>query len=154
MACRPGIVTVCTGRLCSGERVGLGFTSQASFTVAYGPGHAQVSMHIQPLRELLRPTGITTVLLDPVSCRQRMLIESPAAWARHGCRHPSGTGSPSCPLPVGPGPFSPLAAPFTTSSLPLHHFPARMLLANSPGPAVPWRAVRAGAGMKCVQEVT
>lgn len=64
VACGPGIVTVCSGRLCSGERVGLGFTSQASFAAAYGPGHAQVRMRIQCLQDLLRPTGITTVLLD------------------------------------------------------------------------------------------
>jgi hypothetical protein len=62
----PGIVTICTGRLCSGERVGLGFTSQASLTAVYGPEHARVRLHIQPLRDLLRPTGINTVLLDPV----------------------------------------------------------------------------------------
>jgi hypothetical protein len=65
----PGIVTIRTGCLPSGERVGLGFTSQASLAAAYGPGHAWVQLHIRLLRALLGPKGITTVLLDPVRCR-------------------------------------------------------------------------------------
>lgn len=64
----PGIVTICTGCLRSGERVGLGFTSQDSFSAAYGPEHAQLRMRIQPLRSLLQPMGITIVVLDPVKC--------------------------------------------------------------------------------------
>jgi hypothetical protein len=66
LVCCPGIVTICTGRLQSGERVGVGFTSQASLAAAYGPGHAWALLHVRLLRALLDSKGITTVLLDPV----------------------------------------------------------------------------------------
>lgn len=69
-ACGPGMMTICTARLRSGEPTGLGFTSQAGPTAAHGPEQAWVRLHSQLLRDLLRPTGITNVLLDPVSCCQ------------------------------------------------------------------------------------
>lgn len=62
----PGIVTLRTGRLDSGERVGLGFTSRDRACAAFGAEHAAVQLHVRALVEMLAQTGVARLAIDPV----------------------------------------------------------------------------------------
>jgi hypothetical protein len=73
--CSMNIVTIRTGRLPSGERIGLGFTSAAGLAAVFGPGQAGIVMHLRALHEMLACRGITTVQVDPVT---RPLARTPA----------------------------------------------------------------------------
>jgi hypothetical protein len=66
--CSAGVVAIRTARLPSGERVGLGFTSEARLAGVLGTGQAWILIHLEPLRAMLTPRGITQVLVDPLRC--------------------------------------------------------------------------------------
>jgi hypothetical protein len=100
-ACASGTVTIRTGRLQSGEPIGLGFTSAASLAVVLGPGHPWIHLHLQALREMLAPHGITRIRIDPLPApaqrhglqvRPRGDVHPPgsAAWQAGTLRHPAG----------------------------------------------------------------
>lgn len=61
----PNIVTLRTGRLDSGERVGLGFTSDAKFRAVFGAEQAKVWIRVGLLQEMLIPLGIKQIVVDP-----------------------------------------------------------------------------------------
>jgi hypothetical protein len=65
----PGVMTILTGLLPSGERVGLGFTTPNRLAAVFGPGHASVPLHLRALRGLLAPCGLTEVQVDPAPAR-------------------------------------------------------------------------------------
>jgi len=65
--CSMNIVTIRTGRLSSGERIGLGFTSAAGLAAVFGPGQAWIVIHLRALHEMLACLGITIVQVDPVT---------------------------------------------------------------------------------------
>jgi hypothetical protein len=66
--CSASVVAIRTARLPSGERVGLGFTSEARLAGVLGTGHAWILIHLEPLRAMLMPRGITQVVVDPLRC--------------------------------------------------------------------------------------
>jgi hypothetical protein len=54
-----------TGRLVTGERAGLAFTSEATLLLALGPSQQWVRLDARALRSMLAPLGITHVRIDP-----------------------------------------------------------------------------------------
>ena len=61
---RAGTLSVQTGRLPSGERVGLAFTSQASLLLAFGPPQQFVHLAGPALTGLLAPLGVKQFRID------------------------------------------------------------------------------------------
>jgi hypothetical protein len=62
---RAGTVSLQTGRLISGERVGLAFTSEASLLMTLGPLQQWIQLAPGALRAMLAPLGVTCVRVDP-----------------------------------------------------------------------------------------
>jgi hypothetical protein len=62
---QAGTLALRTGRLVSGERVGLAFTSEASLLVTMGPFQHWVRLAAEPLRDMLAPLGVQCVRIDP-----------------------------------------------------------------------------------------
>jgi hypothetical protein len=60
-----GTLALQTGRLISGERIGLAFTSEASLLMTLGPLQQWIRLAPGALRAMLAPLGITRVRLDP-----------------------------------------------------------------------------------------
>jgi hypothetical protein len=62
---RAGTVSLQTGRLISGERVGLAFSSEASLLMTLGPSQQWIQLAPGALRAMLAPLGVTCVRVDP-----------------------------------------------------------------------------------------
>jgi hypothetical protein len=62
---QAGTLALRTGRLVSGECVGLAFTSEASLLVTMGPFQHWVRLAAEPLRDMLAPLGVQCVRIDP-----------------------------------------------------------------------------------------
>lgn len=62
---QAGTLALRTGRLTSGERVGLAFTSEASLLLTMGPFQHWVRLAAEPLRDMLAPLGVQCVRIDP-----------------------------------------------------------------------------------------
>jgi hypothetical protein len=60
-----GALAVRTGRLGSGERVGLAFTSEESLTRALGPSQQWIHLALEALADMLAPLGIEHITVDP-----------------------------------------------------------------------------------------
>lgn len=63
----PGVLALRTGRLPSGQRVGLAYTSAAALLSALGPGQPWIRLHEDALRDMLEPAGIDQIRVD--ACR-------------------------------------------------------------------------------------
>jgi len=63
--CAAGTLAVRTGRLISGERVGLAFTSEASLTRTLGPSQQWIRLAREALADMLEPLGIEHTIIDP-----------------------------------------------------------------------------------------
>jgi hypothetical protein len=100
-----GMVSVRTGRLEGGGRVGIAFTSEERLIRAFGAGQRSIRLHVSALRGLLRPLGVTRIQVDPTAVvnesslrlgelAERLLLQSPAAHETQGFhRAPAGAGS-------------------------------------------------------------
>jgi hypothetical protein len=64
-ASKAGTLTLRTGRLGSGERVGLAFTSENSFRRTMGPSGQWAHLDRQALRDMLAPLGVEHLMVDP-----------------------------------------------------------------------------------------
>jgi hypothetical protein len=64
-------LAVRTGRLPSGERVGLAFTSEARLLLTLGPAQEWIHLACDALRELLAPLGVRHVQVDPRPIAER-----------------------------------------------------------------------------------
>ena len=62
---QAGTLAVRTGRLPSGERVGLAFSSEASLQLTMGPFQQWIRLGTGPLRGMLAPLGIKCIRIDP-----------------------------------------------------------------------------------------
>jgi hypothetical protein len=62
---RAGTLALQTGRLPSGERVGLAFTSHASLLLTLGPSQEWIHLCRQALDDMLVPLGVEHVRIDP-----------------------------------------------------------------------------------------
>ena len=61
-----GVLALRTGRLESGERTGLAFTSLDTLARTLGPAQQWVSLGEEPLRDMLAPLGIGQLRVDPL----------------------------------------------------------------------------------------
>lgn len=66
---RAGTLALQTGRLRSGERVGLAFTTEASLLLAMGSSRRWVRLGGQALKDMLAPLGVRHIRVDPVPLR-------------------------------------------------------------------------------------
>ncbi|HWN60723.1 MAG TPA: SAV_915 family protein [Streptosporangiaceae bacterium] len=62
---QAGTLALRTGRLTSGERVGLAFTCEASLLLTMGPFQQWIRLAAEPLRDMLAPLGVECVRIDP-----------------------------------------------------------------------------------------
>jgi hypothetical protein len=60
-----GTLALRMGRLSSGERTGLAFTSEASIVRCLGPGQRWTDLSLEALLGMLEPLGIEHVRVDP-----------------------------------------------------------------------------------------
>jgi hypothetical protein len=60
-----GTVALRTGKLLSGDRVGLAFTSEASLLLTLGPSQEWIRLGDEALKGMLAPLGIRDVRIDP-----------------------------------------------------------------------------------------
>jgi len=65
-----GVLTLRTGRLESGERIGLAFTSEDSLSFTMGTAQRWVNLGDQSLRDMLAPLGIRQLRVDPLPLGQ------------------------------------------------------------------------------------
>ena len=83
-----GTLALRTGRLPSGQRTGLAFSSQASLAAVLGLGQPWTRLSEHALREMLTPLGIEQLRLDPHRIREPAPSTPPARVpAAH--RHPA-----------------------------------------------------------------
>ena len=83
-----GILTLRTGRLESGERIGLAFTSEDSLSFTMGAGQQWVNLGDQSLRDMLGPLGIRQLRVDPLPLGQPGAGEIPRQARRRPVPHP------------------------------------------------------------------
>jgi hypothetical protein len=62
---KAGTLALRTGRLVSGEHVGLAFTSEASLLLTLGPSQRWMWLAPSALRGMLAPLGVIHVRVDP-----------------------------------------------------------------------------------------
>ena len=62
---QAGTLVLRTGRLTSGERTGLAFTSEAALAATMGPFQRWIRLAEEPLRDMLTPLGVRCVRIDP-----------------------------------------------------------------------------------------
>ena len=59
-------MSIRTGRLPSGQAVGLGFTTSARLAMVFGARQPWIRLHLGALHAMLEPLGITLVRIDPL----------------------------------------------------------------------------------------
>jgi hypothetical protein len=62
---KAGTLALQTGRLRSGERIGLAFTSEASLLLTLGPSQEWIRLGGQALKDMLAPLGVEHLRIDP-----------------------------------------------------------------------------------------
>ncbi|HUN37867.1 MAG TPA: SAV_915 family protein [Trebonia sp.] len=65
-----GSLALRTGRLLTGERIGLAFTSEASLLLAMGPSQQWARLGQGAMRDMLAPLGISHIRIDPHPIRE------------------------------------------------------------------------------------
>ncbi len=65
-----------TGRLLSGERIGLAFTCEASLLLALGPGQEWIRLDEAALSGMLTPLGVEHIRVDPRPAAELQLAGS------------------------------------------------------------------------------
>ena len=89
-ATKAGTLALRIGRLSSGERTGLAFTSEASLARALGPAQQWTDLSWEALLDMLEPLGIEHVRVDPEPDGRPQAGNSPPPL-------PSLLGQPSAP---------------------------------------------------------
>lgn len=99
---KAGSLALQTGRLSSGERVGLAFTSEASLLLTLGPSQEWIRLGGQALEDMLAPLGVEHVRVDPQPIGQLTVGSSPQEPAPVGPARPgSGPGQAGSACPSG-----------------------------------------------------
>ena len=62
---KSGALSLRTGRLITGECVGMAFTSEASLLMTLGPSQHWIELAPGTLRAMLAPLGVTCLRVDP-----------------------------------------------------------------------------------------
>jgi hypothetical protein len=89
---KAGSLALQTGRLSSGERVGLAFTSEASLLLTLGPSQGWIRLGGQALRDMLVPLGIEHIRVDPQPIGQLAVGSSPREPAPVNLARPATSG--------------------------------------------------------------
>jgi hypothetical protein len=63
--CGQGVLALRTARLPSGQQVGLAFTGEESLLSVLGPGQPWIRLHVNAMRDMLRPAGVDHIRVDP-----------------------------------------------------------------------------------------
>jgi hypothetical protein len=82
-----GVLTLRTGRLESGERIGLAFTSLASLEYTLGSAQQWINLGDESLRDMLAPLGIRQLRVDPLPLGQPGAGEVPRQARRRPVPH-------------------------------------------------------------------
>jgi hypothetical protein len=77
-ASKAGTLALETGRLRSGERIGLAFTSETALLLTMGPSQRWIQLDREALTDMLAPLGIQHIRVDP--------LRPVRAQAHHGSR--------------------------------------------------------------------
>jgi hypothetical protein len=93
-----GALALRTGRLLTGERIGLAFTSEASLLLALGPSQQWVRLGYGAMRDMLDPLGVKHVRIDPHPIRE-LEAGSPGRTGQPGPGHVEGL--PAVPRGLG-----------------------------------------------------
>jgi hypothetical protein len=93
---KAGTLALQTGRLRSGERVGLAFTSEASLLLTLGPSQEWIRLGGRALRDMLVPAGVEQIRVDPRPVGELEIGSSPRERAPVGPAPRPGSG-PGCP---------------------------------------------------------
>jgi hypothetical protein len=107
-----GVLTLRTGRLESGERIGLAFTCEVSLSFTLEAAQRWVILGDQSLRGMLTPLGIRQLRVDPLPLGRPGAGEVPRQARRRPAPHPY--------APVTPAHTAAWAMTFR--SLPGHHW--------------------------------
>src|SRR5882724_2786902 len=83
-----GILTLRTGRLEAGERIGLAFTCEDSLSYTLGTGQQWVNLGDQSLLDMLAPLGIRQLRIDALPLGQPGADGIPRQARRHPAPHP------------------------------------------------------------------
>jgi SseB protein N-terminal domain len=62
---KAGALAVRTGRLPTGERVGLAFTSESAICQTLGPSQQWIRLAARALADMLAPLGVEQITIDP-----------------------------------------------------------------------------------------
>ena len=62
---KAGTLALQTGRLLTGERIGLAFTSEATLLLTLGPSQQWIRLDADALKDMLAPLGVEHVRVDP-----------------------------------------------------------------------------------------
>jgi hypothetical protein len=84
---KAGTLALRTGRLLTGERVGLAFTSEASLLLAMGPSQQWARLGYPAMRGMLAPLGIKHIRIDPNPIRE-LEAGGPDGTGQPGPGHP------------------------------------------------------------------
>jgi hypothetical protein len=91
---KSGALSLRTGRLITGERVGLAFTSEASLLMTLGPAQRWIELAPGALRAMLAPLSVTCLRVDPRPIAE-LAAESVPGEQRRG---PTAARRPALPL--------------------------------------------------------
>jgi len=76
-----GVLALRTGRLPSGQRVGLAYTSAATLLSALGQGQPWIRLHEDAMRDMLEPAGIDQIRVDACLSALPRPLRPPAGTA-------------------------------------------------------------------------
>jgi hypothetical protein len=62
---KAGTLALQTGRLLTGERIGLAFTSEATLLLTLGPSQQWIRLDADALKDMLAPLAVEHVRVDP-----------------------------------------------------------------------------------------
>jgi hypothetical protein len=74
----PGTVCLRCGRLPTGERVGIAFTTEACLAGAMGSDQPWIHLNDQAMKAMLGPLGVTQVQVDPDLVTASLPVSVPA----------------------------------------------------------------------------
>jgi hypothetical protein len=90
-----GVLALRTGRLPSGQRVGLAYTSAAALLSALGQGQPWIRLHEDAMRDMLEPAGIDQIRVDACPSAPPRPPRPPRPGSAAGPTHPGRLVSPS-----------------------------------------------------------
>jgi hypothetical protein len=83
---RAGTLALQTGRLLTGERIGLAFTSEASLLLTLGPSQQWIRLDRGAMKDMLTPLGVEHVRVDPRPAGELAAGGPPREWENAGLR--------------------------------------------------------------------